>query len=110
MPYCIPVCQSCRAGVCPRGEAPALPVSKPKKRRRAVVQATYPRDERPGYKLLKCGHYTDKASILFYSVWQPKGYPRKFYCDSPGCHRWVLPERITDSESDTDKLTELTLW
>ena len=62
------------------------------------MRATYPRDERPGYQLLKCGHYTDKASILFYSVWAPKD-KRKLYCDK--CHKWVPKVKVTSTPEDT---------
>jgi len=89
MPYCVPVCKGCReAGTCPKGEVPAsayapLPRSQP---RRAAVQATYPRDVRPVYVHLACGHLTTKEAQVFFSVWRGKG-SADLYCET--CHAWV---------------------
>lgn len=46
---------------------------------------------------LQCGHFTTKAEIDFYSVFQAK--PHRYYCTQAKCQTWVdekKPEKSPD--------------
>jgi hypothetical protein len=81
--HCIPMCQGCHAaGICPKGQVPAVVRSKP----RRAVRATYPRDVRTVYVHLSCSHITTKEAQVFFSVWRGKG-STQLYCEI--CKAWV---------------------
>jgi hypothetical protein len=99
--YCVPACKGCKeAGRCPKGDLPASPVSRA---RRAAVAATAPRAgvERKTYVLLPCNHYTDSASIAFFSVWQPRSDegPTQLWCET--CKKWQPVEVKTAPDPST---------
>jgi len=88
---CVPACKGCKeAGVCDGSQAPAPSVSPPRYKPRRAVKPTAPRPgvERKVYVHLPCDHYTDSASIAFFSVWQPRDDEGvcHLYCET--CKKW----------------------
>lgn len=57
--------------------------------------------EKAAYILLRCGHYTTREEIEFYSLWQPKG---KYWCGI--CEGWTprRPRPRPDKPESTEPM------